>query len=120
MPEEQSDQVRESQLRRTTAARRGVVAVGAVGALGTAMAVGVGQLTASLDSHSASSAHRTSVARDGTRASRQATRERNDDENGSDEGQKQTKHRTRQAPQNSGTLVVPGNGGQTQGQSSGS
>jgi len=95
--------------------------VGTVGALGTAMAVGVGQLSASIGSQGTdSTAHQPTVAGRSTQAVPQRPREQDDDEHSPDDGQQQSASRNQQVPQGGAGLAVQGNGGPAQGQSSGS
>ena len=115
----QTRQDRERQVRRTTSARRGLVAVGAVGALGTAMAIGVGQVTRSSQGTDDGSG----FAQQNSQRAQQPT-PRSDDgefgdgEFGDDDGQQPQFQNP--PPQQGGQLVTPGNGGPAQGQSGGS
>jgi hypothetical protein len=118
---------RESQARRTAAARRGLVAAGTVGALGAALTIGVTQTIASNDSGTEDQSTvpqqdaPQDTQQDAQRAHQPAVHERDDEEGdeGSDDQQLQQVPNP-QPPQNGGQLAVPGNGGAPQGQSSGS
>ena len=122
MNEWQADRDREKQLRRSTSAQRGLVAIGTVGALGAAVAIGVSQASrstgGSADQQNGTTSQQAQTQQPGERDDDGGS---SDDDGGfSDDEGRQPRFQDNQSQQSGGQLAVPGNGGPAQGQSHGS